>query len=255
MHMRLLHVEVEPDGIQFLRRLYEERIIGALGEQKGCRFAGLMQSIQHPEQCLSLTLWDSPSDADTYEKSGLFLKLLEESKIYLSDTVEYSIKLSEDLQVEYIPVTRDPVVKSYPIAAQSEASGDRQQSADGVWLRIVSLKILPGKMEEFKKLYTDHSIPALRAARGCRHVYLLETEDRGNEVLSVTIWNSREDAEEYEKGGVFEHLLELQKHTLSGLAQWKKEAGGDQPQKSMSTEDVLVEHYTILTGKNYPAGR
>lgn len=253
MHMRLLQVEIEKDGLPLLKRLYEERVMPALQTQKGCRFASLMQSMHHPDQCLSLTLWDDPADAEAYEKSGLFASLMDESKLFLTESLEYSIKLSEDLQVEYVPVPRDPVVKSYPIAVQSD--GVDKGGTEGVWLRIVSLKILPGKMQEFKRLYTDHSVPALRAAPGCRHVYLLESEERDDEVFSVTIWDSREHAQEYERSGVFEHLLDLQKETLSGLAQWKIRTGQEDDRRTVSTEDVLVEHYTILAGRSFPSGK
>jgi heme-degrading monooxygenase HmoA len=251
MFMRLLKVEVDPEGLHLLQNLYSERVLGALEGVPGCRFAGLMQSIHHPDTCLSLTLWNTPEDAAAYERSGLFAQLLEESRLFFSESLEYSIKLSEDLQVEYVPVRSGPVVKSFPIAEQSETEQTGEDARRAVWLRIVSLKILPGKKDEFKKLYREHSIPALRSAPGCRYVYLLESGEDLDEVFSVTIWDSREHAAEYEASGVFERLLMLQKDTLSDLAQWKARLGVKEEQKAMSTDDVLVEHYTVLTGKSF----
>ena len=251
MFMRLVQIEIEPEGLHLLQKVYTERVLTALADVIGCRFAGLMQSIHHPDTCLSLTLWKSRSDAEQYERSGLFSQLLEESKPFFSDSTEYSITLSENLQVEYVPVRSDPVVKSYPIAAQSEAARAGGEAPRAVWLRIVSLKIRPGKAEEFKKLYREHSIPALRAAPGCRFMYLLESGEGRDEVFSITIWDSREHAAEYERSGVFEKLLGIQKQTLSGLAQWKMPSDGKDVHKSMTTDDILVEHYTILTGKSF----
>jgi heme-degrading monooxygenase HmoA len=251
MHMRLLNVEVDREGVPLLRRLYEEKVVPALGRVRGCRFAGLMQSVSQPERCLSLTLWDSPADAVEYENSGLYGQLIDESKIFFSQTVEYTIKLSEDLQVEYVPVSNEPVARSYPVAAQSGAEKRGRDLSQALWLRIVSLKILAGKMEEFKELYLTHSIPALRSAPGCRHVYLLENDEASDEVFSITIWDSREHAVAYEQSGVFDRLIGLQRHTLSGHAQGKLLAGEGDPGKSHGTGDVLVEHYTILTGRNF----
>ncbi len=251
MHMRLLNVDVEKDGVHLLRRLYEEKVVPALERVKGCRFAGLMQSVTQPERCLSLTLWDSPADAAQYEQSGLYGALIEESKIYFSQSVEYTIKLSEAMRVEYVPVSNEPVAHSYPIAAQSEPEKKGRELSRAVWLRIVSLKILPGKIDEFKKLYVGHAIPALRAAPGCRHVYLLENDENMDEVFSITIWESREHAVAYENSGVFDRLIDLQKHTLSGHAQGILLAGERDAAKSRGTGDVMVEHYTILTGRSF----
>ncbi len=249
MHMRLLNVDINKDGIPLLTRLYEEKVVTALARVGGCRFAGLMQSVEQAERCLSLTLWDSEVAATAYEGSGVYADLINESKIFFSPSVEYTIKLSEDLQVEYVPVSNEPVVHAYPIAAASEPEKEEGDLSPVLWLRIVSLTILPGMMDEFKKLYIAHSIPALRSAPGCRHVYLLENDKKGDEVFSVTIWESQEHAEAYERSGVFDRLIDLQKHTFCAHAQGQLLDGG--AAKSRGTGDVLVEHYTILTGRSF----
>ncbi len=251
MYMRLLNVEIDRDGAGLLRKLYDEKVITALQQVEGCRYAGLMQSVAKPERCISLTLWDSPGHALAYERSGLYGRLLEESKIFFSQPVEYTIKLSEDLQVEYVPVSTGPVARAYPVAAQSGPGKKGRDLSQAVWLRIVSLKILPGKMEQFKQLYVRHSIPVLRAEPGCRHVYLLENDQGNDEVFSITIWDSREQAAAYEQSGKFEKLIDIQKETLSGHAQEKLLGGAADPGRSHGTGDVMVEHYTVLTGRSF----
>jgi len=251
MHMRLMQFEVRKGELSLLREFYTKRIIPALNGVTGCRYAGLTQSVHHPDECISLTLWDSPEDAQAYEKIGVFQGLMEEARPYLSESSEFKIQLSENLTLEVLPIPQEPVVKAYPIAAVSEVPASGASPADAIWLRIVSLKVLPGKLDEFKRLYAEHAIPALRNVKGCRHVYLLESEERSHEVLSVTTWDSNQDAETYEKSGLFEHLLETQEHTLSGLYQWKRSLGKDQASRSVTSEDVLVERYTVLTGKNF----
>jgi heme-degrading monooxygenase HmoA len=252
MHMRLLEVEVEAEAINLLRRLYEEKVIDALSGVKGCRFAGLIQSITRSERCLSLTLWDTPENTTAYEGSALFAELMRESSVFFTNSVEYTIKLSEDLRVEYVPVARDPVVHSYPVAAQSGSGKDIRALTSALWVRMVSLKILPGKLEAFKQLYRDHSIPALRSAPGCLFVYLLESDENRDEVFSVTIWKNRQDAVTYERSGVFERLIEIQKETLCGHAQERLMTGGTGAPGSKGTADVSVEHFTILAGRSFP---
>jgi len=250
MHMRLVQLEVKHGSMPGLGRHYTQRVIPAFQQTKGCRYAGLLQSVHHPDSVISLTLWDSPEDAHAYERGGVFQQLLEETRPFLSESSEYTMQLSQALTLEYVPVTQEPVVKDYPIAARSETPTSGQTAGSAMWLRIVSLKILPGKLDEFKRLYAEHAIPALRGVRGCRHVYLLESGDQSHEVFSVTSWESKQDAEAYEKSGLFEKLLETQKHTLSGLYQWKRSLGKEQASHSATSEDVMVEHYTILTGRD-----
>ena len=251
MHMRLVHIEVKKGALPLLQEFYSKRIIPSLHDVKGCRYAGLTQSIHHPEQCISLTLWDSQEDAQAYESKGTFKGLMEGVHPYLSESSEFKIQLSENLTLEYVPVPNEPVVKDYPIAARSEIPLSGRDSDNAMWLRIVSLKILPGKLDEFNRLYAEHAIPALRNAKGCRHVYLLESGERSHEVLSVTSWDSKQDAEAYENSGLFEQLLEAQKHLLSGLYQWKRTLGKEQASHSATSEDVMTEHYAVLTGKNF----
>ena len=251
MYMRLVQIEVKDGALPGLRDFYTRHTIPTLHQVKGCRYAGLMQSVHHPEQCISLTLWDSQEDAHAYESGGVYKQLLEDTRPYLSESSEYKIQLSEDLTIEYVPVHQEPLVKTYPIAARSEVPASGRDEGTAIWLRIVSLKILPGRMDEFKRLYAEHSIPALRGVKGCRYVYLLESDERSHEVLSVTSWDSKQDAEAYENSGLFEQLLEAQKHTLSGLYQWKRSLGKVEASHSATSEDVMVEHYTVLTGKNF----
>ena len=250
MHMRLVQFGVTKGSVSPLRELYADRIIPALQNVAGCRYAGLMQSIHHPDQCISLTLWDTDADAQAYEMTGMFRRLLEEARPHLSTSSEFTVQLSENLTLEYVPVPTEPVVRAFPIAQKSDNPGPAQDQSNAIWLRIVSLKILPGKLDEFKRLYAEKTIPALRNVKGCRHVYLLENDEQSHEVLSVTRWDSKEDAEAYEKSGLYEKLLDAQKHTLSGLYQWKRSLGREKASHSATSDDIMVEYYTVLTGKN-----
>ncbi len=250
MHMRLLQFEVAQGAVPPLRELYTHRIIPALQDVAGCRYAGLTQSVHHPEQCISLTLWDSQEEALAYEQKGTYQRLIDEARPYLSASSEYTTRLSENLTLEYVPLPIEPLVRGYPVAERSENAEPGKEHTSAMWVRIVSLKILPGKLTEFRRLYVEQTIPVLRTVKGSRHVYLLESDDHSHEVLSVTTWESKQDAEDYEKSGLFDQLLDGQKHLLSSLYQWKHGLGKVQASLSATSEDVMVEHYTVLTGKN-----
>ena len=251
MYMRMVHVKVKNLELNTLRTLYSERIIPALERAEGCRYAGLMQSAQHPAECISLTLWDSQADATAYERSGLYSRLLEETRPYLSESSESRIQISQDLTLEYVPIPDEPVVSSFPITIQSDSAAADKKPHEAIWLRIVSLKVREGKMEDFKRSYVEQVIPSLRAVRGCRYIYLTENPDKPNEVISVTSWDNRDDAESYEKSGLFDRLLQTQKDMLSELYLWKRDRDQERAGVVSTSEDLLMEYYTVLVGKDF----
>jgi len=251
MFMRMVQVRVKSLELNTLRTLYAERIIPTLEKVQGCRYAGLMQSAHRPEECISLTLWDTQADAGAYEKSGVFERLLEETRPYLSESSESRIQISRDLTLEYVPIPDEPVVSSFPIAVQSDSMATDRKEHDGIWLRIVSLRVRQGKMEEFKRSYLEQVIPTLRTVKGCRYIYLTENAEKPNEVISVTSWDSKEDAEHYQKSGLFDRLLQSQKDLLSELYQWKRDRDQEHAGSVSTSEDLSMENYGVLIGKDF----
>jgi heme-degrading monooxygenase HmoA len=251
MFMRLVQIKLKTGTLQHLQGMYNQRVIPTLEKVRGCRYAGLLQSAFHGEECISLTLWDSQQEAEAYERSGLFAQLLDESKPYLSDSSEFKVQLSHDLTLEYVPVPEEPTVSAFPVAATSDATSPEGRKHDALWVRIVSLKIRPGKMEEFKRLYEQEVIPTLRSVKGCRYIYLTQRPGTPNEIVSVTSWDSKADADSYETGGLYDRLLEGQRHTLSELYQWKRVRDHDHMGRVATSEDPTVEHYNVLIGKSF----
>jgi heme-degrading monooxygenase HmoA len=257
MFMRLVHVRVKEGFLPAVTRLYSRVIAPGLATASGCRYAGLLQSVHHSDQCLSLTVWESIAEANAYEQSGLFSSLLEHIRPFQADSSELQLQLSSELKLEYLPVPDTPVVSSYPVAAAEAPAPGEPARRRALWVRVVSLKVRPGKLDEFKTLYAEKAIPALRALKGCIYVYLLENRETPDEVLSVTGWDSRDNAERYERGGVFDQLLDSQKSLLSNLYQMKREMQGGGAGAMVTSDDVNVESYTVLVEEsfeNQPAG-
>ncbi len=251
MYMRLVRIKVKIDLLPKLVAIYETRGIPSLERVHGCCYAGFMQSAHHSDECLSLTLWDSLTDTEAYERSGLFASLLDESKPYLLESSEFEIRLSENLTLEYVPVHEEPVVSAMPVSAKSFANTGQPQRGSARWLRIVALKIRPEKVEEFRHVYVDRIIPALREVKGCRFIYLTENPEKPDEMISVTSWESEDDANRYEQSGAFQMILESQKHLLSELYQWKREQEKSHAGTVATSEDITVEHYSVLAGKDF----
>jgi quinol monooxygenase YgiN len=250
--MRLVQTKVKPDGLEMMKEHYDKNILPALQRSAGCLYACLMRSARRPEEIISMTLWETQPHADAYEKSGQFRQLMDGAKPYLADTSEWKIQLTKEMTLEYAPVPEEPTVSSYAVSATSDTHtqvpGDQ---ASDTYLRIVSVKLKPGKLDEYKRLYESEIIPALQATKGCRHAYLTTPAGEGNEAISITIWDRKTDAEAYERSGLFEKLLEKTKHLYSELFQWKMHLDHQHPGQSATSEDIQVQGYSVVTGRSF----
>jgi len=253
MYMRLVYARSKPDLVWKIQQIYSEKIITRLKEMPGCLCSCLIQSDAHEDEGISMTLWDSQAHAEDYEKSGIFQELLGEVRPYLSDSSEWKLQLSKELKLEYQPVPEEPVLKAFTSFVQTDTKIPSESGSPLMYLRILSLTIKPGMMEEFRKIYKEEILSILRGVKGCRYAFLTESTQDKSEVLSLTIWDSKQDAIDYESGKIFDELMEKVKHTFTELFHWKvaleKESGG----KVVTTGDPRSMSYTIVTGKFFNA--
>ncbi len=248
MYLRLVQAKAKPAELTRLRWLYDDRVVPALQKTPGCMYACLMQSTREPNEVISMTLWETQARADEYETSGLYAKLLEEARPMLADSSEWRVELSKDLKLEQVPVPLEPAVRAYPIAVMSRELNSHHERPADLFLRIVSMKIKPEKQDQFRELYIHEIIPALHEIKGCRHAYLLMPGGHDAEALSVTIWDSKDAADEYERSGRFAGLVERVKHTFTDLFQWKMTLDHNRKQTATS-EDLTVDRYSFMAAK------
>lgn len=251
MFMRFVQLKVKEDSIRGLNEIYEQKIIPVLEKVDGCLYAGLIQSAGRLDECISLTLWESASAADDYVAGGTYGKLLESVEPYLAGTSEWKVKLTEDQKVEYVPVGEPPTVKAYNVTLAPVAHGATPESGGELYVRILAVRLKQGGMQEFKTIYEHEILPALYETPGCRYAYL--TEDIGNpeSALSLTVWDRKEDAENYEKSGKFGLLVRKVSHLLAGLYQWKMSLGKGSGKTAVTSEDMTSEGYHVVTGRGF----
>lgn len=137
-------------------------------------------------------------------------------------------------------------------------SGLPSGRAGSMYLRIVSMRINPEKIQEFVEIYEQEVIPALRLVEGCLDAYLAEGVKGDNELLSITIWDGLEHAKTYEATGEFDKLKQRVQHTFSNLALWKMgldEAPSTKAQgmakRAVTSDDVAVRTYSMVVGKAF----
>ena len=64
-------------------------------------------------------------------------------------------------------------------------------------------------------------IPRLQKTPGCLYVGLTKSVHDANEYISLTLWESQQHAEAYEKSGVFAELLKGAEPYLAGTSEWR----------------------------------
>jgi len=247
MYMRFVRLAVRQDRRDHFRRFYDEHVVPTLKDVAGCLYAGLINDYTTKRKFISLTLWQTPEDAVAYEKSGLYQQLLDANKDFLLESTEWKVQLSEDLTLEYLPVESKPEVETFNVRASTSESHPGELTR--MYLRIVSATVHPDRFQSFKTLYVDKIIPMLQAEDGFRHAFLVESMEHPNEVLSVTVWDSKEAADRYETSGHFDEAVSVSKPMLSSLFQWKLALEPSGQDQVVTSDDLRVQGYQIITGE------
>jgi heme-degrading monooxygenase HmoA len=250
MFMRFVQLKIQPDQMAEFERFYMTRIEPALEATVGCLFVGLLSEPEQPSECVSMTLWRSPDDVQAYE-AGLYGKLLEEADQFFWHSTEWRVRLSDDLTLEYAPVKEPPEVEAYPIEAASGGGEPIDHASANMYLRVVTGNVLAGKMDALSERYRQVVIPALRSVDGCRYAYLAKGNADTDEVLSVTLWDSRSKAMEYERHGRFRELLAELQPMLSSVLQWQMTLNPSQKTREIASNDVHIEGYQVVTSDSF----
>ena len=246
MFMRLFHLKLKSGKIEVMKSFYDSTVIPELQKIDGCLFAGLLLNNTDLTEGISLTLWDTREHAEKYEDSGLFNKLLEQAQPFLTESAEWKVQLSEDLELEYKPENEEPELKYFNVSMHKGVKEEHFKKEPKMYIRIVSHILQKDKIKEFRDIFVDQIIPVLQETKGCRYSYLIESMQQENEVISLSIWDSKEDVLAYEESGMFDHLVNMLKPTFSQFCQWKMAL----EKKASTTEDLTVAHYHIVAGKN-----
>jgi len=222
-----------------------------LQKMDGCKMAGLIKSNTNTGKFVSLTLWDEKTQAERYEQSEVYKNLSEQVRSFLADSSEWKIQLSDDYKVEYKQIPKTPFQGNYAVAVKTHSTKSSPEQSSGMYVRIVSVRIQSGMVDEFKDIYSKEIIPALAVTKGCTFAYLTENMQEDDEFLSISVWEDKSFAEEYEASGKFEELTKKVKHTFSKFYLWKMELEQESKGKVETNEDMKIDDYTMVTGKNF----
>lgn len=98
---------------------------------------------------------------------------------------------------------------------------------DAMFLRMVSVGIRAEHAVKIAEEYDRNVVTALRTQPGCSFASLLQNINDKRDCISLTIWNSKEDAAEYEHSGVFKRLVESLRAFYEESNEWELKLSDD----------------------------
>ena len=88
--------------------------------------------------------------------------------------------------------------------------------AQFVWVRLTYVKVDPANGDEVRDLYNSDEISGvISQQKGHRFHHLLESLDAPGETISLTAFDSQEDAEAYEQSGTYKELVDKVRNYLT----------------------------------------
>lgn len=90
-----------------------------------------------------------------------------------------------------------------------------------MYMRIVETNIKNEKSTWLEKVYNERILPSLQETPGCLFAGLMNSIDSSNKYLSLTIWRSEKDAENYANSGDFTKNIERISPVLEESVEWK----------------------------------
>jgi len=92
-----------------------------------------------------------------------------------------------------------------------------------MFLRMVTHIIRAEESEQNARVYADSILSALRSTPGCAFASLLQNTQNAQECISLTIWNSRKESNEYEESGLYRKLVDELRPFFAESTEWKLE--------------------------------
>lgn len=250
MYLRFVKATIHTNRASEFEQAYAERVKPELERTPGCLFAGLMRSGDEPIEAVSMTIWDTRHDAERYERSGIYKSLLDEVRPYILEADEWKMRLRDVDPVDEEEAKTGPEVSAFPIQ-----TGDPDQIPDIAdsaqhYLRIVSLRVKPGEVYRMIRVYEDEIVPRLLEVDGCRTAFLVRDHRDSDHVMSITLWDAREDAVAYEKGGLFHELLQRVRPMLARSSEWRM-ALDSSGMGDRSGDDVDISGWQVVSSDEF----
>jgi len=246
VYLRILKFDTQGADLYAVQAFYQKEVLPLLQQHSACRFASLLQATSQAEECISMTLWDSPQEADSYEKSDAYRKLVEDGSQLVSGAAEWRVRLAGSTGLPPVEPGQQTVSDAFTVEA-----GDEDLPVDELpsrlYLRVVSVRVKPEKWDDLIDLYNTTVMPTLHSTQGCRAAFLVEALRDPDQALSVSIWDREEDAVRYEISGRFDALTRRLRDTLIPTHQWQ----GTLTAEGSADGNPPAEGFRVVVGERF----
>ena len=120
-----------------------------------------------------------------------------------------------------------------------------------MFLRIISVLLKENMLAEFKAIFDKEFLPAFQEMPGCRFAFMTQSGEKENTVLIMSLWDSKEHADGYEKSGIFQKLRKKTKHTFSEFYRWKMKLEGKYSDDAKPPDEMTEDAYRVVIGKSF----
>lgn len=107
-----------------------------------------------------------------------------------------------------------------------------------MFMRMLQVSANPDRVAELQTMYEQAVMPRLQATPGCLYVGLTKSVRDPYEYISLTLWESKEHADRYEKSPLFAELMAGAAPYLAGSSEWRLHLSKD---NVLEYEPVPVE--------------
>jgi heme-degrading monooxygenase HmoA len=85
-----------------------------------------------------------------------------------------------------------------------------------MWVRLTFAKIKPDSVDELRKIYNEELLPTIKAQKGFVDAMLLEPVNEEEDLISCTLWESKENGDAYETSGTYKEMVGKVANTFAG---------------------------------------
>lgn len=239
MYIRRVSLRIKTEAINSLTNIYTRNVLPALRESKGSVFACLMQDVRDSTSCFTLTMWHSKADADDYEYSGLYERLLTSLRHLFSETSDWRL-INDALHPEYTPSPDRPAVVGFTDLT-SYSTGSRSVPT---FVHILSLTSHTDAAGAVQTIYEKGIRPAYEHANGLQTSILVNRSDEPASIHVISLWSASADPTRILPSSKVDEIVERS----GALLALDPDAGGRYPGSRLS-RCIAAEWFT-MNGEN-----
>jgi len=244
MFLRMVTHIIRAEESEKNAETYARSVLTALRSTRGCAFASLLQNTDNAQECISLTIWNSRKDSDEYEKSGLYMRLVDSLRPFFAESTEWKLELSENLSLEYTPIKVEPTVERFeePVASSENISGLK---AKPFAAHILTLIVQEDQSRAFESIFSSEIHPRYKMHKGFIDLILVHEHHKFH---IISFWDETVDLQSSSGSYSINQLLESIYKILPPFVRWRV-SRGSATHASVSSEDLKETTYRCLTAE------